>query len=65
MSEIKEHEQLVSHRTAVVQHKRRHLATLVTPAELITFRQTITTPEHVGGSKAKRKRGRPKEYSPR
>ena len=67
MSEIEEHEQLVSHRTAVVQHKRRHLATLATPTESVTSPRTVDTlgPVSVEVSKAKRKRGRPKKYPPR
>ena len=57
MLEIEEHEQLVSHRTAVVQHKRRHLATVGTPTISILSAQK----DAVEPSKIKRKKGRPRK----
>ena len=57
MLEIEEHEQLVSHRTAVVQHKRRHLATVGTPTISILCAQK----DPVELSKIKRKKGRPRK----
>ena len=54
MSEIEEHEQLVSHRTAVVQHKRRHLATMGTSTMSILSAEK----DSLGIKKIKRKKGR-------
>ena len=66
IAEIEEHEKLVSHRTAVVQHKRRHLATLATPTMSLVSQQTGNTSESqltdISPTKAKRKRGRPRKY---
>lgn len=70
VSEIEQHEQLVSHRTAVVQYKRRHIATLATPTASLVPQQTSQTANSseglISGTRdIQRKRGRPRKLPSR